>query len=152
MKIKREEQKKIEQAFYIIGASFLGFALILYLLYQMMPVHLEKILMPCMFKKITGFYCPGCGGTRAVAALFKGKWLLSFFYHPIVPYTAAIYIWYMTSHSIQRLSRGKIEVGMSYRDVYLWIALVLVAANFLVKNFLLLACHRDILEMLWQYW
>lgn len=152
MKINREEQKKTEQVFYIIGACGLGFALILYLLYQIMPVHLEKFFMPCMFKTVTGLYCPGCGGTRAAAALFKGKFLLSFLYHPIVPYTAVIYIWYMFSHSLERLSRGKIKAGMSYRDAYLWIALGLVAGNFLVKNLVLLACRQDILQMLWQYW
>lgn len=31
----------------------------------------------CMLYKITGIYCPGCGGTRAVAELMKGNLLLS---------------------------------------------------------------------------
>ena len=83
-KINRSQQEKTEQAFYAVGASFLGVVLMLYLLYKMFPISLGRFLMPCMFLKLTGLYCPGCGGTRAVAALLKGKWLLSFFYHPIV--------------------------------------------------------------------
>ena len=27
--------------------------------------------IPCAFHKITGLYCPGCGGTRAVISLIK---------------------------------------------------------------------------------
>ena len=32
----------------------------------------ERIAIPCIFHKITGFYCPGCGITRAIKALLKG--------------------------------------------------------------------------------
>ncbi|HHX62402.1 MAG TPA: DUF2752 domain-containing protein [Epulopiscium sp.] len=28
-------------------------------------------ILPCIFNKITGFYCPGCGMTRAVNSCFK---------------------------------------------------------------------------------
>ena len=28
-------------------------------------------ILPCIFNKITGFYCPGCGMTRAVNACFN---------------------------------------------------------------------------------
>lgn len=143
-----EEQKKIEQAFYITGASFAGFALILYLLYRHFPLPLEKMLMPCMFHKLTGLYCPGCGGTRAVEAFLKGRWLLSFFYHPIVVYGGIIYIWYMISHTLQLISRGRIKIGMHYHDAYLWIALALVAANFFIKNGALLISHQDIFKLL----
>lgn len=32
----------------------------------------------CSFSQITGFPCPGCGGTRAYVYLFKGKLISSF--------------------------------------------------------------------------
>ena len=37
--------------------------------------------IPCLFHELTGFYCPGCGGTRAVLALLAGHPVLSFLYH-----------------------------------------------------------------------
>jgi len=148
VKFSEEEQKKIEQAFYITGASLAGFALILYLMHRRTAFPFEKILMPCMFHKFTGLYCPGCGGTRAVEAFFKGKWILSFLYHPIVPYGGIIYAWYMGSHTVQMVSRGRIKIGMHYRDAYLWIALGLTAANFFIKNLALILFHLDILEIL----
>lgn len=45
---------------------------------------------PCLFHLMTGLYCPGCGGTRAVRALFRGDLAMSFQYHPLVLYMAAV--------------------------------------------------------------
>ncbi len=36
----------------------------------------------CPFRNCTGGACPGCGLTRAAAALFKGDWATSWYYHP----------------------------------------------------------------------
>lgn len=43
----------------------------------------------------------------------------------------------MISQMIERISRGKIHIGMHYRDLYLWIALVIAIVNCLVKNLIL---------------
>jgi hypothetical protein len=40
---------------------------------------------PCLFAKITGLPCPGCGMTRAVASLLRGRWLEAVQYHPFAP-------------------------------------------------------------------
>ncbi len=42
-------------------------------------------LWPCMFSKITGLPCPGCGMTRAVAAMLHGQWHQAMLYHPFAP-------------------------------------------------------------------
>ena len=43
----------------------------------------------------------------------------------------------MFSQTIERISRGKIHMGMHYRDLYLWIALVIAILNCLIKNLVL---------------
>jgi hypothetical protein len=42
-------------------------------------------LWPCFFAATTGLPCPGCGMTRATAALLKGQWGLAMMYHPFSP-------------------------------------------------------------------
>ncbi len=54
----------------------------------------EVFLVPCVFHSVTGFYCPGCGGTRAVAVLLEGNVFASVCYHPIVAYAAGFYVVY----------------------------------------------------------
>ena len=39
----------------------------------------------CPFHALTGFYCPGCGGTRSMTALLHGHLLLALHENPAVP-------------------------------------------------------------------
>lgn len=43
-------------------------------------------MLPCYFKTMYGFDCPGCGGQRAILFLFKGDFAASFTaYPPLFP-------------------------------------------------------------------
>lgn len=128
-----------ENVLYVIGWILIGVVVLAAVVLWLLPELVEKYRMPCIFQLLTGFYCPGCGGTRAVQSLFRGRWLDSFLLHPFVPFTAIVGGWFMISQTLQRVSRGRLSIGMKYRDIYLWIALGLVGVNFLVKNILLLA-------------
>ena len=41
-------------------------------------------LLLCPFRRCTGGYCPGCGGTRALGSLLRGDVAGSWRHHPIV--------------------------------------------------------------------
>ena len=87
----------------------------------------------CYVLSCTGWYCPGCGGTRAVIALFTGHPLWSLYYHPIVLYAAAVFAVFMVTQTLQRLTGGRVR-GMRYHDAYLYIAAAILLANWIVKN------------------
>ncbi|WP_033164620.1 DUF2752 domain-containing protein [Clostridium sp. KNHs205] len=36
------------------------------------------LYIPCVFRLVTGFYCPGCGSTRLAAALIEGRLTAAF--------------------------------------------------------------------------
>jgi hypothetical protein len=38
---------------------------------------------PCFFYKLTDFYCPGCGATRACDSLVEGKIIKAFGFNPL---------------------------------------------------------------------
>lgn len=40
--------------------------------------------IPCIFSKITGFYCPGCGVTRLLFSLLKLDFYQAFRYNPLI--------------------------------------------------------------------
>lgn len=43
-----------------------------------------KIGIPCIFHKLTGLLCPGCGITRCLFSLIEGKFYQAFCYNQLV--------------------------------------------------------------------
>lgn len=140
------QQEKEETALFYAGWAILAIAGVILVLLRLFPIPIQKLLLPCAVHTLLGVYCPGCGGTRAVAALLKGDLLTSFLCHPLVLYTAAAGGWFLISQTIERITRHRFRIGMKYRDGYVWAALIIVAVNFIVKNMLLIFWHIDLLE------
>lgn len=40
--------------------------------------------IPCLFYKITGFYCPGCGASRMLYSLVRGELYQAFRFNPLL--------------------------------------------------------------------
>ena len=43
-----------------------------------------RVTLLCIFNSFTGYYCPGCGATRAVISLFRGQLYQAFRYNSII--------------------------------------------------------------------
>lgn len=90
---------------------------------------------PCLFHMLTGAYCPGCGGTRALRCLLKGQLPQSFLYHPLILYLAVsvpgLILWYL------RCRKKKKPFTQKSWQMVLFAAVFLVTANFFLKNYLL---------------
>lgn len=130
--------KQEERTLYVIGMAILGIVVCLWIFIRLTGITLDKIIPNCLFLQLTGLYCPGCGGTRAVSAFFHGHLLQSLKYHPLICYLAVVGGWYLLSHSIELISKGKAAIGMRYRDIYLYVAIAIVVINFIIKDFYIL--------------
>lgn len=133
---------------YGVGWIVLAVCAVLIFIYKGLEFNFIKALPECVFHAFTGYYCPGCGGSRAVIALFEGHPIQSALYHPFFFYAVCVGGWFMISQTIARLSRGRLKVGMHYRDLYLWIALVLIAANWMIKNAAIIFAGIDLFEVI----
>ena len=143
-----KKQTSLEDQLYIIGLCLLLAAPLIVIAYHYLRARLPFLMMQCLLRTFTGYYCPGCGGTRAVDALLHLHLWRSFCYHPLVPYGAAVYLWFMISHTIEKLSRYRLRIGMKWNSAWLWIALVILALNVLVKDGALLLFRIDLLQMI----
>ena len=91
----------------------------------------------CVFESVTGLYCPGCGGTRAVIALFRGQFIKSFVYHPAVPYVFIVYTVFMIKmFLLKHFGTGKEKDGRILIFIYIGIAVIIV--QWIVKLILLI--------------
>lgn len=102
--------------------------------------------IPCLFHIITGLYCPGCGGTRAAAALLRGQILKSLVYNPLPAFLLFGGLWCAAAVFLER-RRGKASsAGSLPRPVgrFLWLLLAVTAVEFLIKNLLLTGMQIDL--------
>ena len=54
--------------------------------------------------------------------------------------------WFMLSQTLQRISRGRLHIGMHFRPLYMWLALAIIVVNCIVKNMLILFCGIHLLK------
>ena len=95
----------------------------------------DKILAAggdCLFKKISGFYCIGCGGTRAFNYLVHLHILKSIFYHPFVPYTYFAYFFYTINSFLYRHNKKCFARLSPFVLIYIGVGILTI--NFIVKN------------------
>lgn len=135
-----KEPGKDERGLYIAALVLLGAAVLLWVLAQFVPYvkGLFQWFLPCPIYALTGLYCPGCGGQRAVKALFQGDFLNSLYCHPFVLPALIYLIVFMGSHTLNRLSHRRIP-ALSVKNWHLYSLLGLLVLQWIVKNILLLA-------------
>lgn len=143
--LKKDE--KSDTSLYIVGWCILAALFLLGIFLRVTGMNLSELLGPCALHRLTGLYCPGCGGTRAMKALFAGDFLQSFVYHPFVPFIAIFGTWFMLSQTVERISHGNVKIAMHFREVYMWMALGIITINFLVKNLALIIWHVDLMAL-----
>jgi len=67
----------------------------------------RQVDMPlCSFHALTGYHCPGCGGTRAMHDLLNGHFLSALHHHALATLVAPLAIYTFISE-IVRLVRGR---------------------------------------------
>lgn len=80
------------------------------------------ISVPCMFYKVTGFYCPGCGVTRMCLSLMKGDLIRAFHYNMGIMICLPILVWIGFQEMISYVKEGK-RKKKRRNEILLWLML-----------------------------
>lgn len=62
----------------------------------------------CYWLSHFGYYCPGCGGTRAFESLLYGHFIKSLIYHPFVIYTISLIILSFISFVVYFITKANV--------------------------------------------
>ena len=84
----------------------------------------------CMFHRVTGWNCPGCGGLRATHQLLHGHLETAFRLNPLFVVAIPAGIIFLLWSILKKSPRVKI----SFRPAWLWIALAVVVAFGVARN------------------
>ena len=82
-------------------------------------VRLTGLAVPCPFRAVTGWLCPGCGVTRLCLALLRWDWAAAWNANPVLllmlPVLAALGV-----RSAVRYVREGAAVGSKWESALLW--------------------------------
>ena len=90
----------------------------------------------CNFRRLTGLYCIGCGGTRSFYYLTRFNLVKSFFYHPDVPITFFMYLFSVINSFLYRHGKKCFEKFDPFIPLYISLGLLVVI--FIVRNILVI--------------
>lgn len=100
-----KNQKKIREHFVFSNMLRLFLAGILYCILMLV----SDIRIPCIFYKITGVQCPGCGMSRAILALMHGKWKQAFYYNRLSITLLPVLLLYLLYRSKKYIDDGRVN-------------------------------------------
>ncbi len=115
----------------ILGFGFLGAAAVFCGLAAWLRWDLRHLFPPCIFLKITGLRCPGCGGTRMVAFLVKGDIPTALYYNPLLLLMAVVLVALLLWMLLRTFQKNWQPIDLHIRS-RLWILLPAVVAVFWV--------------------
>ena len=98
----------------------------------------------CHFRELTGLYCLGCGGTRALYFFTHLHILKSLRYHPIVTFCYFSYFLYLINSFLYRHNKPCFSKLSPF--VLIYIGLTLLTVHFIVRNVLLVVFHITFIE------
>ncbi len=130
----------LEYRIWLAGVLAGALAAVGIVLVHAVPIRVSDLGMDCWIHRTGGIYCPGCGMTRALFAMARGRVLLSVWYHPAVLYGAVLYGAFMIRGLAAVCSGGRLPF-MRWRIGYVYGGIALILGQFLAKNVLLLGFH-----------
>jgi hypothetical protein len=106
------------------------------LLYLKVWLPLTGFGIPCVFRELTDWYCPGCGITRALVSLLSLDFYQSFRWNPLIPFLLLLYIAYAIAQRKQlRWTSGLVMAVMLTTTVLFGIARNIPALDWLAPTF-----------------
>ncbi len=131
-----EQRRKILIYFLVLNISIIAFSIAFVLAFDPKTIIEKDYHSTCVFQKVLGIYCPGCGGTRAVGYLFSFDILKSFLFYPplFVGIFLVFYIDFLFIFSFIKNTLFYIQKHKFYEFISIPIAIILV---FSIRNILL---------------
>jgi len=95
-------KRKASRFLVLVGAP-LGFIAGLAYIFIYDPSRQTVLFIPCYFLEVTGFYCPGCGNTRALHELLHLHFLEAFDHNLIFPFIAVVTLYLLVGEYLNVL-------------------------------------------------
>ena len=89
--------------------------------------------IPCVFSKITGLLCPGCGITRMLAAALRGNFKEAYGYNRLLFLTLPVISLVLAVEEIKYIRTGSRQM-FRLSQVILWSEIILLLIFGIIRN------------------
>ena len=111
----------------IILISIFFLMIVVFLFFKLDPTK-SNIFPPCIFYKLTGLYCPGCGTQRAVHEFLHGNFFKSFRYNPMPFLMLLLLSLFFIFNKYKKYTKSNFTGQQS------WFIVILIIAYFIARN------------------
>ena len=106
--------------------------LVLFLLFVFNPAE-GSFYPPCLFHKLTGFHCPGCGSLRAVYQLLHGNLPAAFGLNPLMVLSLPFLgYWFISRYVL--VGRNQRSVGRIIPVFWIWVIFLIIILYWILRN------------------
>lgn len=119
-------------------------ATLLYAFFTVRAWEAGEELIPCFYKNSLHFYCPGCGGSRAVVAILRLDFLAALTYSPAVV-VAFVLIAYLDVLAILAIIKNEPKILARFNSNLLILIPTTILLNFAVRLILFFGFGIDVL-------
>ena len=96
-------------------------------------VRLTGLAIPCLFRAVTGFLCPGCGVTRLCLALLRGDWAAAWNANPVLLLLLPVLAVLAVRLGVRYVREGR-AAGSRWENALMWAVAALLVAWGFVRN------------------
>jgi len=122
---------KHNQLFYIIFGACITLVLIVLFFYD--PATHKNFYPPCMFYKLTGLFCPGCGFLRAFHQLLHFNLIRALDYNCLSVFLLPLIIIELLNEIVFRIQKRKIY-QLFIPQKFIFVLLILIILFFILRN------------------
>ena len=97
----------------------LGIVCVAGLFYVFNPTD-HSYFIPCPFKYMTGYHCPGCGSQRAIHQLLHGDLAAAFGLNPLMVLSLPLIIYSLGQKVYNYICDTQYRVGLFYRKWFIY--------------------------------
>lgn len=104
------------------------------LLYFYYPANEHSFYPGCALHTLTGYYCPACGGQRALSALLHGNIILAMRNNLLFIIILPFFIKYSFTGAQRLILNNKPFLNLKFSSFQLWFILGIILLFFLLRN------------------
>lgn len=144
-----KNRKRLIGQFFLMNAAFVAIA-VAFVLIALLKQRVYLPIFECVSYKFFHLYCPLCGGTRAIFALFGFDLISAFKYNLFLFYLSFAVIVYDVKACIG-VFKGKIDAFFVPKWL-VWVTSVLFVVFFVGRNLIMIVWGIDPIGDLVGYW